>query len=133
LNKVIHSNDLQKSAKAYFETDGSPDLLAERVEEYTEWDGELNEIVHHSRRGVNGKDVLIHIMLSDDIGADQNKRILFSNNFSYLGIKIGVNSKGGYCIVMDFATYLGNDIPDQRYETANNDPRGMFLLIHHFL
>ena len=95
------------------------------MEAETEWDGELNEIVHHSRRGINGRDILMHIMLSDDIQDDNNKNILFSDRFTYLGIKIGVNSKGDYCIIMDFASQLSDGQAVSSYpEPEQHDTRG---------
>lgn len=93
---MVHSNDLQSAAEDYFSTDGEPELLAERVEAHTEWDGEINEIVHITRRGVAGKDVLMQIMLSDNIRSDNNKKIIFYEHFKYLGVKIGINTKGEY-------------------------------------
>lgn len=95
-NRLQNSHELELAAKAYFDTDGSPELLADRVEAQTEWEGELNEIVHYSRRGVNGRDVLIHILLSDDPGSDHNKIILLNNYFSYIGVKIGTDKSSQY-------------------------------------
>ena len=80
--------------------------LAERVEKFTDWDGEINEIVHQSKKGVTGKDVIVNILLSDDIGAYHNKDIVFSPEFEYFGVKIGVNDGGRYLIVLDYATNL---------------------------
>ena len=109
VSKLLYSDELEKAAKAYFDTDGSPEYLADRVEAHTNWDGELNEIVHYSKKGVNGRDILIHVMLSDDLGSDENKLILFGKKFAYLGIKIGLNNTQQYCVIMDFASQLGDD------------------------
>ena len=67
----------------------------------------------------------MHIMLSDDIQDDNNKNILFSDRFTYLGIKIGVNSKGDYCIIMDFASQLSDGQAVSSYpEPEQHDTRG---------
>lgn len=84
--------------------------LAERVEKYTNWDGEINEIIHQTKKGVTGKDVMINILLSDDIGTYHNKDIVFSQQFKYFGVKIGVNDGGRYLVVLDYATDLENSM-----------------------
>ena len=84
--------------------------LAERVENYTDWDGELNEIVHYTRKGVNGRDVLINILLSDDLEIANNKDIIFNDEFLYFGIKIGINHNNEYCVVMNYVSELGNNL-----------------------
>lgn len=84
--------------------------LAERVEQHTEWDGELNEIVHYTRKGASGRDVLINILLSDEPGSFNNKDIIFSDLFNHFGVKIGVNNNNEYCVVMDYASELGTNI-----------------------
>ena len=71
------------------------DKLAERVEKYTNWDGEINEIVHYTRKGVNGRDILINILLSDTED-DNNKDIIFNHSFRHFGAKIGVNKNNQY-------------------------------------
>lgn len=73
--------------------DDPEEKLAERVEKHTTWDGELNEIVHYTRKGVTGKDVLINIMLSDEDGSTNNKDIIFGYDFRYFGVKIGTDGK----------------------------------------
>ena len=108
VEKLQHSGYLEKAAKDFFSMDDPEEKLAERVEKYTEWDGELNEIVHQTKKGVTGRDVMINILLSDDIGTYHNKDIVFSQNFKYFGVKIGVNDGGRYLVVLDYATSLGS-------------------------
>ena len=109
VDRLQHSIELEKAAKDFFFMDNPEDRLAERVEKYTNWDGELNEIVHYSRKGVSGRDVLINIMLSDERGSCNNKDIVFGYNFKYFGVKVGVNNTNEYCIVLDYASHLGNE------------------------
>lgn len=71
------------------------DCLAERVEKYSNWDGELNEMVHFTRRGVNGKDILINILLSDSDDCN-NKHIVFNPDFNHFGVNIGIKNTGKY-------------------------------------
>lgn len=109
VDKLKFSAHLEKASKDYFRIENAEDRLAERVEAYTTWDGELNEIVHHTRKGVTGRDVLINIMLSDDEGSTNNKDIIFGFAFQYIGIKIGINETDEYCVVLDYASHLGNE------------------------
>ena len=75
VEKLQHSIHLEKSARDYFSIEDPESRLAERVEKFTDWDGEINEIVHHTKKGVTGRDVMINILLSDDIGTYHNKDI----------------------------------------------------------
>jgi hypothetical protein len=109
VNKLRFSTHLEKSAKDFFSIDNAEDRLAERVETYTGWDGELDELVHYTRKGVTGRDVLTNIMLSDDIGSTCNKDIIFGYGFKYIGVKIGINSTTEYCVVLDYASHLGEE------------------------
>lgn len=109
VDPLHHSSFLESAAKEYFSMEDPEDHLAERVEKYINWDGELNEIVHYTRKGVTGRDVLINIMLSDEDGDTNNKDIIFGWNFKHFGVKIGTDGKDGYCVVMDYASHLGNE------------------------
>lgn len=110
-----HSFYLEKAAKSYFSEENPEERLAERVEKHTKWDGEINEIVHYTRKGVTGRDVLINILLSDDEGSTNNKDIVFNYDFQHFGCKIGINNQGEYCVVMVYATHIGDEsFTDQR-------------------
>jgi hypothetical protein len=109
VDKLRFSTHLERSAKDFFRADDAEDRLAERVETYTGWDGELDELVHYTRRGVNGRDVLMNIMLSDDRGSTCNKDIIFGYDFKYVGAKIGINGTTEYCVVLDYASNLGQE------------------------
>jgi hypothetical protein len=113
--KLMHSVHLEKSARDFFSMDNPEDNLAERVERYSSWDGELDEIVHYTKKGVNGRDVLMSILLSDGPESTNNKDIIFGEYFNYFGIKVGVNSTSDYCVVLDYADQLGSD----RIKTAS--------------
>jgi len=108
VNSLSHSTHLENSAKDFFKVSNPEDMLAERVEKYTEWDGELDEIVHYTKKGVNGRDVLINVMLSDESGSNNNKDILFGENFKHFGVKVATNNGNEYCIVLEYASELGH-------------------------
>ncbi len=103
-----HSSHLEKAATACFTTADADSRLAERVEEFTNWEGEINEIVHYTRKGVNGRDILINILLSDE--DNENKDIIFSPEFQFFGAKIGINNSAQYCVILTYASYLGDNI-----------------------
>ena len=96
VTKLMHSVHLEKSARDFFSMNNPEDKLAERVEKYSSWDGELDEIVHYTKRGVNGRDVLMNILLSDGPESTNNKDIIFGEFFNYFGVKVGVNHTNDY-------------------------------------
>ena len=87
--------------------DDPEEKLAERVESYTDWEGELNEIVHLTRRGVSGREIIINILLSDEEDCN-NKNIIFNRTYNHFGVNIGVKNQGRYCVVLNYASHLGN-------------------------
>ncbi|CAI2362199.1 unnamed protein product [Moneuplotes crassus] len=107
-HSLKHSRNLEKAAKEYFMLENPEERLAERVEYFCDWEGQLNEIVHYTRRGVNGRDILINILISDE--DDTNKDIIFSHDFKYFGAKVGQNYDDEYCVVLTYASFLGKDI-----------------------
>lgn len=109
MSRLNFSSDLENSAKDFFKVSNPENKLAERVEKYTEWDGELDEIVHYTMIGANGRDVLINIMLSDGPGSNNNKDILFGEDFNHFGVKVATNDGNEYCVVLEYASELGYD------------------------
>ncbi|CAI2361499.1 unnamed protein product [Moneuplotes crassus] len=120
VHELQHSKHLEKAAKMYFTIENPESRLSERVENFCTWDGEINEIVHYTRKGVDGKDILICILLSDEDNV--NKDIIFSPDFEHFGMKIGINNKGEYCVILTYASYLEEENSINNPEVESIDP-----------
>lgn len=72
--------------------------VAERVEKYTNWEGELNEIVHYSKSNVKGIDVLVNMVLSDFCGDTLNIETIFGDNYKYFGVRVFNHDLYDYCV-----------------------------------
>lgn len=88
-----NSSGLESAAKDYFSADYSENSLGERLEKYTSWTGEINEIVHFTNEGASGKDVILGILLADSVSS---RNIIFNQDFNYFGVRVGKNNEGGF-------------------------------------
>lgn len=62
---MVHSRELELASRDFIDS-RKPDLdLAQRVEKYTNWEGELNEIVHYTKSNIRGIEILVNIVISD--------------------------------------------------------------------
>lgn len=84
----MHSRELELAARD-FQDSRKPDFdVAERVERYTNWEGELNQIVHYSKSNVRGIDVLCNMVLSDFCGDTLDIETIFNPNYKYFGVRV---------------------------------------------
>jgi hypothetical protein len=83
-----NSKELELAARDFINSRKPDQDLSKRVEKYTNWEGELNEIVHYSRSKVTGMEILINIILSDYCGNTKNIETLFNPYYKYFGVRV---------------------------------------------
>ena len=92
-----------------------------RVEKYTNWEGELNEIVHYSRSNVKGIDVIINIILSDYCGNTKNIETIFNPLYKYFGVRVFNHDVYDYWIVILYAENIYSTLKNTLYTSTHID------------
>ena len=95
--------------------------LAERVERYTNWEGEINEIVHYSKTNIRGIEVLMNIIISDFCGDTKDVETIFNPNYRYFGVRVFNHDLYDYCIVLMYADNIFPNIKTSLLTSANID------------
>lgn len=65
MNALIHTRELELAARDFIDSYRPDYDLSARVNKYTNWEGEINEIVHYSKANIRGIEVLVNMVLSD--------------------------------------------------------------------
>ena len=87
VNGLIHTRELELAARDFIDS-YKPDYdLGTRVEQYTNWEGELNEIVHYSKANVRGIEVIVNMVISDFCGDTRNIETIFNPNYKFFGVR----------------------------------------------
>jgi len=120
-NPLIHSRELELAARDHA-TSYKPDYdLASRVESYTNWDGEINEIVHYSKATAKGIDVLMNMAISDYIGDTKNIETMFGPNYRFFGVRVNAHDLYDYCVVIIYAEEIYSTVKTALFTSSNID------------
>lgn len=118
---MVHSRELELAARDFIDS-RKPDLdIAERVEKYTNWDGELNEIVHYSKANVRGMDVLVNMVLSDFCGDTLDIETIFGPHYKYFGVRVFNHDLYDYCVCVIYAEEIYSSLKTALYTSSNID------------
>lgn len=118
---LIHSRELELAARDFVDS-RKPDLdLAARVEKYTNWDGELNEIVHYTKANIRGIEILVNVVLSDFCGDTKDIETIFNPNYKYFGVRVFTHDLYDYCTVIMYAENIFPSIRTTLLAAANID------------
>jgi hypothetical protein len=123
---LIHTRELELAARD-FTLSHKPDFdLSTRVKQYTNWDGELNEIVHYSKSSARGIDILVNMVLSDFVGDTKNIETIFNPDYRFFGVRVHAHDVYDYCIVCIYAVDIYSTLKSALYTSANIDEEMLF-------
>ena len=118
---LIHSRELELAARDFIESQ-KPDLdLKERVEKYTNWEGELNEIIHYSKSNIRGIEVIMNIVLSDFCGDTRDIETIFNPYYRFFGVRVFNHDLYDYCVVIMYADNIFPSVRKTLLTSANLD------------
>ncbi|CAI2359757.1 unnamed protein product [Moneuplotes crassus] len=100
---LVHTRELELAARDHSHSHQPEHDLIMRVENYTNWDGELNEIVHYSKATARGIDVLMNMAISDYIGDTKNIETMFGYQYKYFGVRVTNHDLYDFCVVIIYA------------------------------
>jgi hypothetical protein len=123
---MIHTRELELAARDFGETHRPDYDLSARVKKYTNWDGELNEIVHYSKCTARGIDVLVNMVLSDFVGDTKNIDTIFNPDYRFFGVRVQAHDLHDYCVVVIFAVEIYSSLKSALYTSANIDEEMLF-------
>lgn len=116
---LVHTRELELAARDFIDS-RKPDYdLAERVERYTNWDGELNEIVHYSKANIRGIEVLMNMVLSDFVGDTLNIDTMFNPSYKYFGVRVFTHDLYDYCCVLIYAQDIYSSVKTALLTSTN--------------
>ena len=95
--------------------------MSKRVEKYTNWEGELNEIVHYSKSKVRGIDVLVNLVLSDFCGDTKNIETIFNPLYKYAGVRISNHDIYDLWVVIIYAQNIYSTLKTALYTNTHID------------
>lgn len=123
---MIHTRELELAARDFIDS-SKPDFdLSTRVNLYTNWEGELNEIVHYSKMNVRGIDVLVNMVLSDYCGDTRNIETIFNPNYKFFGVRAFTHDVHDYCIVVIYAEEIYSSLNSALYTSEHIDEELLF-------
>lgn len=85
---MSHTRELELAARDHSNSHKPETDLSFRVQNYTNWEGEINEIVHYSKTTARGIDVLVNMAISDYIGDTKNIETVFNPQYKYFGVRV---------------------------------------------
>ena len=97
MNALIHTRELELAARDFIDSHKPDYDLSTRVQKYTNWEGELNEIIHYSKATARGIDVLVNMVISDFIGDTKNIETIFNPDYRYFGVRVFNHDLYDYC------------------------------------
>jgi hypothetical protein len=75
--------------------------VAERIEEYVQWDKCCAENIEYG--SLNSRDIIISLLVDDGVDGKGHRKNLFSKELKYVGIGISEHSLSKLCAVIDYA------------------------------
>jgi hypothetical protein len=123
---LIHTRELELAARDFGESHRPDYDLSARVKKYTNWDGELNEIVHYSKCTARGIDILVNMVLSDFVGDTKNIETIFNPDYRFFGVRVQAHDLHDYCVVCIFAVDIYSSLKSALYTSANIDEEMLF-------
>jgi hypothetical protein len=118
---MVHSRELELASRDFIDS-RKPDLdIAERVERYTNWDGELNEIIHYSKANVRGIDIIVNMVLSDFCGDTLDIETIFGPHYKYFGVRVFNHDLYDYCICIIYAEEIYSSLKSALFTSSNID------------
>lgn len=126
MNALIHARELELAARDYIHSQKPDYDLSMRVQNYTNWEGEINEIIHYSKTTARGIDVLINMVISDYIGDTKNIETIFNSNYKFFGVRVFNHDLYDYCCVVIYAEEIYSTLKSALYTSSNIDEELMF-------
>lgn len=120
-NAMIHTRELELAARDFIDSKNPGYDLSTRVSKYTNWEGEINEIVHYSKTNVRGIDVLANMIISDYCGDTFNMRTILDPNYKFFGVRCFNHDLYDYCCVMVFAEEIYSSFKSAIHTSENID------------
>lgn len=100
--------------------------LSSRVNKYTNWEGELNEIVHYSKANIRGIEILVNLVISDYCGDTKNIETIFNPHYRYFGCRIFNHDLYDYCVVVVYAEEIYSTLNSTLYTSQHIDEEMLF-------
>lgn len=126
MNALIHTRELELAARDFIDSYRPDYDLSARVNKYTNWEGEINEIVHYSKANVRGIEVLVNMVLSDYCGDTRNIETIFNPSYRYFGVRVFAHDLYDYCCVTIYAEEIYSSLKSALYTSANIDEELLF-------
>lgn len=118
---MIHTRELELAARDHSNSHRPDYDLNSRVQAYTNWEGEINEIVHYSKTTARGIDVLVNMAISDYIGDTKNIETMFNPTYKFFGVRVGNHDLYDYCVVVIYAEEIYSSLKSALYTSSNID------------
>jgi hypothetical protein len=118
---MIHTRELELAARDFIDSKSPGYDLSTRVSKYTNWEGEINEIVHYSKTNVRGIDVLANMVISDYCGDTYNMLTILDPNYKFFGVRVFNHDLYDYCCVMVFAEEIYSSLKSAIHTSENVD------------
>lgn len=126
MNALIHTRELELAARDFIDSYRPDYDLSSRVNKYTNWEGEINEIVHYSKASVRGIEVLVNMVLSDYCGDTKNIETIFNPSYRFFGVRVFAHDLYDYCCVVIYAEDIYSTLKSALYTSANIDDELLF-------
>lgn len=126
MNALIHTRELELAARDFIDSYRPDYDLSARVNKYTNWEGEINEIVHYSKANIRGIEVLVNMVLSDYCGDTRNIETIFNPSYRFFGVRVFAHDLYDYCCVCIYAEDIYSSLKSTLYTSANIDDELLF-------